>query len=179
MWQSIKKAAIAVVIVSLLIPVASSMASETSSSTNPRPTLNLLQIPQPLDGLALMQQVGERKHIQYLRKVRNHYRAYLRKLAQEAAAKRAVEQAAAQQAATVASVGTGTLAAIAQCESGGNPAAVDASGTYRGMYQFDAGTWASVGGSGDPAAASAEEQTRRAATLYARSGSSPWPVCGR
>jgi hypothetical protein len=71
------------------------------------------------------------------------------------------------------------LHAIAQCESGGNPAAVDSSGTYRGLFQFDRGTWASVGGSGDPAAAPAEEQYRRAAMLYARSGASPWPVCGR
>ena len=71
------------------------------------------------------------------------------------------------------------LTAIAQCESGGNPAAVDSSGTYRGLFQFDRGTWASVGGSGDPAAAPAEEQYRRAAMLYARSGASPWPVCGR
>lgn len=71
------------------------------------------------------------------------------------------------------------LHAIARCESGGNPAAVSAGGTYRGLFQFDAGTWASVGGSGDPAAASSEEQYRRAAMLYARAGASPWPVCGR
>ena len=36
------------------------------------------------------------------------------------------------------------------CESGGDPTAVDADGTYRGKYQFDNGTWASVGGSGRP-----------------------------
>lgn len=71
------------------------------------------------------------------------------------------------------------LQAIAACESGGNPGAVDASGTYRGKYQFDAGTWASVGGSGDPAAASEAEQDQRAAALYARAGASPWPVCGQ
>lgn len=71
------------------------------------------------------------------------------------------------------------LEAIAACESGGNPRAVSASGTYRGLFQFDYGTWASVGGHGDPAAAPALEQYRRAAMLYARSGSSPWPVCGR
>ena len=71
------------------------------------------------------------------------------------------------------------LQAIAQCESGGIPGAVDSSGTYRGLFQFDSGTWASVGGSGDPAAAPATEQYRRAAMLYARSGASPWPVCGR
>ena len=75
-------------------------------------------------------------------------------------------------------VSQATLDAIAQCESGGDPTAVSADGTYRGLYQFDLGTWESVGGSGDPAAASPAEQTMRAAMLYSRSGSSPWPVCG-
>lgn len=75
-------------------------------------------------------------------------------------------------------VSLATLKAIAACESGGNPTAVSPGGTYRGLYQFDYGTWASVGGSGDPAAAPAAEQTYRAALLYARSGPSPWPVCG-
>ena len=42
--------------------------------------------------------------------------------------------------------------ALANCESGGNPRAVNPAGYY-GLYQFDLGTWASVGGSGDPAAA--------------------------
>ena len=75
-------------------------------------------------------------------------------------------------------VSSATLDAIASCESGGNPAAISAGGAYRGKYQFDYGTWASVGGSGDPAAASEAEQDMRAAILYARSGSSPWPICG-
>lgn len=71
-----------------------------------------------------------------------------------------------------------TLDAIAECESGGDPTAVSSDGSYRGLYQFDFGTWESVGGEGDPAAASAAEQSYRAALLYSRSGSSPWPVCG-
>jgi soluble lytic murein transglycosylase-like protein len=71
-----------------------------------------------------------------------------------------------------------TLDSIASCESGGDPTAVDSSGTYRGKYQFDLGTWASVGGSGDPAAAPEAEQDYRAALLMSRAGSSPWPVCG-
>jgi Transglycosylase-like domain len=71
-----------------------------------------------------------------------------------------------------------TLNAIAACESGHDPTAISPGGTYRGLYQFDSGTWASVGGKGDPAAASVAEQTYRAALLYSRSGSSPWPVCG-
>jgi len=75
-------------------------------------------------------------------------------------------------------VSQATLDAIGACESGGDPTAVSADGTYRGKYQFDYGTWASVGGSGDPAAAPEQEQDYRAALLYARSGSSPWPVCG-
>lgn len=71
-----------------------------------------------------------------------------------------------------------TLEAIASCESGGDPTIVSADGNYRGKYQFSYSTWESVGGSGDPAAASEAEQDYRAALLYSQSGSSPWPVCG-
>ena len=75
-------------------------------------------------------------------------------------------------------VSMATLESIASCESGGDPTAVSSDGSYRGLYQFDFGTWESVGGSGDPAAAPEAEQDYRAALLYAQSGSSPWPVCG-
>jgi transglycosylase-like protein len=75
-------------------------------------------------------------------------------------------------------VSRATLDAIAACESGGDPTAVSPDGVYRGKYQFDYATWESVGGSGDPAAAPEAEQDYRAALLYSRSGSSPWPVCG-
>jgi soluble lytic murein transglycosylase-like protein len=75
-------------------------------------------------------------------------------------------------------VSSATLDAIASCESGGDPTAVSADGAYRGKYQFDYGTWALVGGSGDPAAAPESEQDYRAALLYARAGASPWPSCG-
>lgn len=75
-------------------------------------------------------------------------------------------------------VSIATLESIAACESGGDPAVVSSDGSYRGKYQFDYGTWESVGGSGDPAAAPEAEQDYRAALLYSRSGSSPWPVCG-
>lgn len=75
-------------------------------------------------------------------------------------------------------VSLSTLEAIASCESGGDPTAVSSDGTYRGKYQFDYGTWESMGGTGDPAAAPEAEQDYRAALLYAASGSSPWPVCG-
>ena len=75
-------------------------------------------------------------------------------------------------------VSLSTLESIAACESGGDPTAVSSDGAYRGKFQFDYGTWESVGGSGDPAAASEGEQNYRAALLYSRSGSSPWPICG-
>ncbi len=68
--------------------------------------------------------------------------------------------------------------ALAACESGGRPNAVSGTGTYRGMYQFSQSTWNAVGGSGDPAAASADEQTYRAQLLYQRSGAGQWPHCG-
>jgi transglycosylase-like protein len=71
------------------------------------------------------------------------------------------------------------LAQIARCESRGDPRAVSAGGTYRGKYQFSFSTWASVGGDGDPAAASETEQDRRAAILYRSGGAGHWPVCGR
>ncbi|MDK1476021.1 ubiquitin-like domain-containing protein [Streptomyces sp. 549] len=69
--------------------------------------------------------------------------------------------------------------ALAACESGGRPGAVDASGTYGGLYQFDVGTWQGVGGSGRPQDATPTEQTFRAKKLYVQRGASPWPVCGR
>jgi len=72
----------------------------------------------------------------------------------------------------------GTLGSIRQCESGGNYATNTGNGFY-GAYQFTQSTWASVGGSGNPAAAPPAEQDRRAAMLYAREGAAPWPVCGR
>ncbi|MGI8592957.1 MAG: transglycosylase family protein, partial [Solirubrobacteraceae bacterium] len=69
------------------------------------------------------------------------------------------------------------LEAIAACESGGDPSAVSADGAYRGKYQFSYETWAAMGASGDPAAASEAEQDRRAAALMAQAGTSPWPGC--
>ncbi|MGZ4540900.1 MAG: ubiquitin-like domain-containing protein [Blastococcus sp.] len=67
-------------------------------------------------------------------------------------------------------------AALARCESGGNPRAVNPAGYY-GLYQFSLSTWASVGGSGNPINASSAEQTARAQTLFARGGAGQWG-CG-
>ncbi len=67
-------------------------------------------------------------------------------------------------------------AALAECESGGNPRAVSANGHY-GLYQFSLATWQSVGGSGNPIDASPDEQTYRAQLLYNRAGAGQWS-CG-
>ncbi len=97
--------------------------------------------------------------------------------------RRAESAAATAPAAGTPTTGAGTAApahlqAIAACESGGDYSTNTGNGFY-GAYQFTQETWASVGGTGNPAAASPAEQDRRAAMLYAQSGSSPWPVCGQ
>jgi peptidoglycan hydrolase-like protein with peptidoglycan-binding domain len=81
--------------------------------------------------------------------------------------------------ATGASAPTALLARIAQCESGGDPTAVSPNGRYRGKYQFSRATWRSLGGTGDPAAASEGLQDRMAAKLLASQGRDAWPVCAR
>lgn len=68
-------------------------------------------------------------------------------------------------------------AAVAQCESGGNPRSIDP--PFYGLYQFMISVWHEVGGSGLPSDASASEQTYRAQLLYNKYGSRPWPVCGK
>ncbi|MFJ3947228.1 ubiquitin-like domain-containing protein [Streptomyces griseoaurantiacus] len=68
---------------------------------------------------------------------------------------------------------------LARCESGGRADAVDPSGTYGGLYQFDARTWHELSGRGRPEAAPPAEQTYRAKKLYVRRGAAPWPHCGQ
>ena len=92
--------------------------------------------------------------------------------------RRAARRRAARRRAAAARVQTPPqLQAIANCESGGNPAAVDASGTYRGKYQFDQETWEAMGGTGDPAEAPESVQDRLAVKLYQQRGSAPWGRC--
>jgi Transglycosylase-like domain len=78
------------------------------------------------------------------------------------------------------------LAALRACESSGNYAAVNSSGTYRGAYQFSQQTWNSVASRThpwlvgvDPAAASPADQDAQARALYDISGRGQWPHCGR
>ena len=110
-----------------------------------------------------------------------HFHRTIRVVKRQIAAERRAElrrQRRELYASLPAGVSMATLESIAACESGGDPTIVSADGSYRGKYQFSFETWASVGGSGDPAAAPEAEQDYRAALLYAQSGSSPWPVCG-
>jgi hypothetical protein len=80
--------------------------------------------------------------------------------------------------ATLHATGELNWTALARCEAGGNPHAVDPSGRYGGLYQFDRGTWHSLGGTGRPQDASPAEQTERARRLYRQRGTAPWPSCG-
>ncbi len=68
-------------------------------------------------------------------------------------------------------------AALARCESGGNPRAVNPAGYY-GLYQFSLATWHAMGGSGNPINASPAEQLMRAKALYNKAGAGQWG-CGR
>ena len=114
------------------------------------------------------------------KKVAGQMREEARRLHRKRRAERRRRAARAREKARLQpSVANGTLTAIAACESGGDPTAVSADGTYRGKYQFSRATWAAMGGSGDPAAAPEAEQDRRAAVLYAQAGAGQWPVCGQ
>jgi murein DD-endopeptidase MepM/ murein hydrolase activator NlpD len=73
---------------------------------------------------------------------------------------------------------SGAWSQVANCESSGNPRAVNPSG-HQGLFQFDLQTWRSVGGTGQPINASPAEQLKRAKMLFAQRGSQPWPDCGR
>ena len=161
-------------------PVTVALAAEQTDAPAAVPATVDLQ-----DRLELRAAQGEGHRADTAAEARAERRAE-RRQAQRRKARRA--RAARRGAAGGAAAGTskgsaapvsGNLAAIAACESGGNPGAVGGGGAYRGKYQFDQSTWASVGGSGDPAAASEAEQDKRAAALYAKVGSSAWPSCGR
>ena len=98
---------------------------------------------------------------------------------------RPVPTSSSRPAASSGSTGGGTRAgsslnwaALAQCESGGDPRAVSPAGYY-GLYQFSLSTWHAQGGSGNPIDASPAEQTLRAQILYGKAGAGQWPVCGR
>ncbi|MBT2525961.1 DUF348 domain-containing protein [Streptomyces sp. ISL-99] len=125
-------------------------------------------------------EVGSRRVTYFVRTV-NGVRQQPRKVAEEIAREpvaRRVMVGTKEKPAFVAGADGLNWNGLAQCESGGRPGAVDPTGNYGGLYQFDTRTWQSLGGSGRPQEASAEEQTYRAKKLYVQRGASPWPHCG-
>ncbi|QHO90418.1 transglycosylase [Actinomyces sp. 432] len=67
-------------------------------------------------------------------------------------------------------------AALAQCESGGNPTTNTGNGFY-GLYQFSLSTWRAMGGTGYPHEADTATQTAMAKKLQAQAGWGQWPHC--
>ena len=65
---------------------------------------------------------------------------------------------------------------LRMCESGGNYAINTGNGFY-GAYQFDAGTWSSLGFSGLPNEAPPWMQDAAVAKLWSERGWAPWPGC--
>src|SRR5437588_816888 len=73
-----------------------------------------------------------------------------------------------------------TLAAIAQCESGGNWGANTGNGFYGGL-QFSEGTWLGYGGGQYASSANLASQAQQIAVaerVLAGQGIGAWPVCG-
>lgn len=79
--------------------------------------------------------------------------------------------------ATVSADAWSDLAAIRQCESENDYAAVSKNGEHFGAYQFSVSTWYFVGGTGLPSDASAFEQDARAHYLLVTYGRHHWPRC--
>jgi hypothetical protein len=70
-------------------------------------------------------------------------------------------------------------AAVANCESRGNPRSSNTANGYYGMFQFTVTAWKTAGGTGNPMDAPASEQLLRAKRLYQIRGWGAWPVCGK
>jgi hypothetical protein len=64
------------------------------------------------------------------------------------------------------------------CESG-DRYHVNTGNGYYGAYQFNRGTWHSLGMHGRPDKAKATHQDKAAKKLHAKSGWAPWPSCAR
>ncbi len=70
-------------------------------------------------------------------------------------------------------------AALARCESGGNPRAVSSTGKYRGLYQFSVGNVAQRRWLGRPDRRLAGRADLPRPSALQRSGRGQWPVCGK
>ena len=167
----------------LSAPVAVAIA-DTPNKANDQigaPDTPQLQVHKELRSQARVKRVGSRdearRELKRHRAMKHENKVRARRKAARKAARRSGSAGATSTAG--GSTASAPLQSIAACESGGDPGAVGGGGQFRGKYQFTYSTWASVGGSGDPAAAPEAEQDKRAAMLYASAGSGQWPVCGQ
>lgn len=140
--------------------------------------------PSLFKGTEVVIQAGEQgsRRVTYSVRTVNGVRQKPRRIAEEIAREpvvRHVKVGTKERPASVAGADGLNWNGLAHCESGGRPGAVDATGNYGGLYQFDTQTWQALGGSGRPQEASASEQTYRAKKLYVQRGASPWPHCGQ
>lgn len=69
--------------------------------------------------------------------------------------------------------------ALSACEAGMNPTRVNASGKFRGAFQFSLATWHGIGEAGDPINFDYAHQKAAAERLQARSGWRQWPQCAK
>ncbi|MGX1883185.1 ubiquitin-like domain-containing protein [Streptomyces sp. NPDC055287] len=134
-------------------------------------------------GTEVVVQAGEQgaRRVTYFVRTVNGVRQQPRRVGEEIAREpvaRRVKVGTKERPASVAGADGLNWHGLAHCESGGQPGAVDPTGNYGGLYQFDTQTWQALGGSGRPQEASASEQTFRAKKLYVQRGASPWPHCG-
>ncbi|MEU3251299.1 ubiquitin-like domain-containing protein [Streptomyces sp. NPDC006997] len=143
------------------------------------------RVPDPMvfEGTELVEQAGEPglRRVTYLLRTVNGVRQQPRRIRSEVVREpreRVVKVGTRPLPSSVAGADHLNWEGLAACESGGRPDAVDASGTYGGLYQFDTHTWHTLGGHGRPQDAPAAEQTYRAKKLYVRRGTAPWPHCG-
>jgi hypothetical protein len=71
-----------------------------------------------------------------------------------------------------------TFDSLAQCESGGDWSDDTGNGFYGGL-QFTLESWDAVGGTGNPAESSRDEQIMRGQMLQDEQGWEAWPSCAR
>ncbi len=179
----------AIVAVAVAAPVSIALAAtDRTSETQPAPTVLRAPLAGHATAAGAMREAGRgriaREHLRLARRydaLTGHHTARgaeRRALRLKPARLRAMNRALRDEVSELDVPVPAVLDKVAQCESHGDPKAIGGGGSFRGAFQFMRSTWASVGGHGDPAAAPLKEQYRRAAILMARSGSSPWPVCG-
>lgn len=133
------------------------------------------------DQAGARQRAAESAYVTALSTERAEVNAYLAALSTERAAVQAYLASLPRPVATAPAPRPATADAWAElrrCESGGNYAD-DTGNGYYGAYQFNIGTWASLGYGGIPSQAPPALQDQAARELQARRGWGQWPACAR